>query len=595
MYRKAQPPFLASRRAVVSTARGLPGILAVAATYVYFLLFAQFAFLSLLHQRLAAKHQVELAMAAMGIAGLLASFATARLLELYRPRRLLAVGFTGCATTAMASLAAGGLPALAVAAASVGVFTAVTTVALATGLRDLLAGRHFGLAVGLGTGSAYLLCNVPPIFEGSPALRAAVAVVACLTGLAAVLWRSSDGPRNENPSRPATARPAPSRPAPSRPALSRRDCHGLGLASLILSFLALIWLDSAAFAIIQETAGLKGSTWGSASQKLILGAGHLLAAVVAGRLIDRGYFRSLLLAAFCLLGVSFTLLDSGRFLGFAGPIYAFGISLYSVALVVFPAYRQDEPGLVPRRWRAGIVYGIGGWLGSALGVGMAQNLHYIPRPFLWLTGALLVAGWALAAGGRLAAAARAHWVTLACGAAGVVVYGLLPALPAASGGADQGIDTWDAAGLETAAAARGRRVYVQEGCINCHSQYVRPRSRDVELWGPYRPPASGEKPPLYGNRRQGPDLTNVGSRRGKVWQRLHLIEPRTVSPASRMPSYAYLFAEGDRRGDDLVAYLGSLKLHARDGAPEAEARHVAPRAEGRGYPIEPSGLRSPGG
>ncbi len=554
----------------------LPGILAVAATYVYFLLFAQFAFLSLLHERLAATPEVERAMAAMGITGFLVSLATAWLLVGQRPRRLLTVGFAGCAATAMGSLLATGIWALATAAAAIGAATAVLTVALATGLRELIRGRRFGLAVGLGTGSAYLLCNLPPIFEGSPALRTTVAAAACLVGLAAVRWQgrheppessSQPAPSRPAPSRPAPSRPAPSRPAPSRPALSRQDYVGLGFVSLILSFLALIWLDSAAFAIIQETVALKGSTWGSASQKLILGASHFLAAALGGWLIDRGFFRSLLIAAFSLFGVAFTLLDVDGFLFLSGPIYAVGISLYSVALVAYPAYRQDGPGLVPRRWRAGIIYGVAGWLGSALGVGMAQNLHYIPRPFLWTTGALLVAGWALARNGRLVAAARAHGVTLACGTAGVVLYAFLPATAATPAGPET-------AGSETVAAARGRRVYIQEGCINCHSQYVRPRSRDVELWGPHRPAAAGENPPLYGNRRQGPDLTNAGSRRPREWHRLHLIEPRTVSAGSRMPSYAHLFADGDPRGDDLVAYLASLRAEARE-EPEGAVAELA--------------------
>jgi cytochrome c oxidase cbb3-type subunit 2 len=109
------------------------------------------------------------------------------------------------------------------------------------------------------------------------------------------------------------------------------------------------------------------------------------------------------------------------------------------------------------------------------------------------------------------------------------------------------------------AVERGRHVYISEGCIHCHSQYVRPHTQDVLLWGPasnvYK--VQQEKPPLIGNRRQGPDLSNVGSRRSPLWLKIHLIDPRAVSPRSIMPSYAYLFR--NRRGDDLVAYLASLK------------------------------------
>lgn len=115
-----------------------------------------------------------------------------------------------------------------------------------------------------------------------------------------------------------------------------------------------------------------------------------------------------------------------------------------------------------------------------------------------------------------------------------------------------------AASAETA-VERGRRVYISEGCIQCHSQYVRPHTHNVLLWGPasnvYQ--VQDEKPPLIGDRRQGPDLSNVGSRRSPLWLRIHLIDPRAVSPHSIMPSYAYLFR--NQHGDDLVACLASLK------------------------------------
>jgi cytochrome c oxidase cbb3-type subunit 2 len=62
-----------------------------------------------------------------------------------------------------------------------------------------------------------------------------------------------------------------------------------------------------------------------------------------------------------------------------------------------------------------------------------------------------------------------------------------------------------------------------------------------------------EQPVLIGNRRQGPDLSNVGARRSAAWLKAHFIEPRTLVPNSAMPSYAHLFT--DRRGDDLVSYL----------------------------------------
>jgi cytochrome c oxidase cbb3-type subunit 2 len=120
-------------------------------------------------------------------------------------------------------------------------------------------------------------------------------------------------------------------------------------------------------------------------------------------------------------------------------------------------------------------------------------------------------------------------------------------------------------------AALGRHVYVSEGCMHCHSQFIRPGTRDEELWGAARDPefSRQQSPALIGNRRQGPDLMNVGARRIRDWQRMHLTTPRLVSPNSRMPSYAHLFAEGDPRGEALLDYLDSL---GREGeTPAAKA------------------------
>jgi len=121
----------------------------------------------------------------------------------------------------------------------------------------------------------------------------------------------------------------------------------------------------------------------------------------------------------------------------------------------------------------------------------------------------------------------------------------------------------------TSAAERGRRVYIAEGCIACHSQYVRPGTPDVSMWGPVETVAElrSQHPPLIGNRRQGPDLSQVGGRRSPLWLKAHLVAPAEVSHASFMPSYATLF-QSSSRGDDLVAYLASLKS-------PAYANHIA--------------------
>lgn len=135
---------------------------------------------------------------------------------------------------------------------------------------------------------------------------------------------------------------------------------------------------------------------------------------------------------------------------------------------------------------------------------------------------------------------------------------------------------------------RGRRVYISEGCINCHSQYVRPDTKDVLMWGPVESldALHREHPPLIGNRRQGPDLAEVGGRRSPLWLKMHFFNPPEVSGASIMPSYAFLFRDG--RGNDLVAYLQSLRgpgtqqhvTEEEQWSPSAEAAAQASAADG---------------
>lgn len=154
-----------------------------------------------------------------------------------------------------------------------------------------------------------------------------------------------------------------------------------------------------------------------------------------------------------------------------------------------------------------------------------------------------------------------HWAALLAAPLATTVTGMLRA------------DRDAVRGLQ--GALLGRQVYIAEGCIHCHSQFIRPRSPDVDVWGPARDPefSRQQHPALIGNRRQGPDLMNVGARRTREWQRLHLLDPRRVSPGSRMPSYAHLFAPGDLRGEALLDYLDSLGREEETPASSTKPRH----------------------
>ena len=88
----------------------------------------------------------------------------------------------------------------------------------------------------------------------------------------------------------------------------------------------------------------------------------------------------------------------------------------------------------------------------------------------------------------------------------------------------------------------GRDVYIREGCVNCHSQMIRPFRAETERYGHYS--VAGEfvydRPFLWGSKRTGPDLARVGGRYSDEWHRVHLINPRDLVPESNMPGYPWL-------------------------------------------------------
>lgn len=122
--------------------------------------------------------------------------------------------------------------------------------------------------------------------------------------------------------------------------------------------------------------------------------------------------------------------------------------------------------------------------------------------------------------------------------------------------------------------AQGRGIYVQEGCMYCHTQQVRdPQSgTDIERgWGTRRTVARdyiNEEPPLLGSSRIGPDLANAGAKewrnepptdtkrpakRDAAWHYLHLYAPQAIVRESNHPPYRYLFTtrkiSGQRSAD----------------------------------------------
>ena len=93
----------------------------------------------------------------------------------------------------------------------------------------------------------------------------------------------------------------------------------------------------------------------------------------------------------------------------------------------------------------------------------------------------------------------------------------------------------------TALELAGRDLYQKEGCINCHSQTVRPLKADVLRYGPYS--KAGEfaydRPFLWGSKRTGPDLARIGGKYPDEWHIQHFENPQAFYPKSNMPKYTW--------------------------------------------------------
>jgi cytochrome c oxidase cbb3-type subunit I/II len=88
----------------------------------------------------------------------------------------------------------------------------------------------------------------------------------------------------------------------------------------------------------------------------------------------------------------------------------------------------------------------------------------------------------------------------------------------------------------------GRDLYIREGCMNCHSQMIRPMRAETERYGEYSKPGEFvyDHPFLWGSKRTGPDLAREGGRYPDSWHYLHLNQPVSTSPGSIMPAYSWL-------------------------------------------------------
>ena len=508
---------------------GWQGIALVAATYVYFLIFAQFGFLKRLNELGINEARLPAIMAAMALGGIGMSLIAPRSSLWNYPSWRLQAGLIGCVLAAVCSLFPLNAMTALVVALAIGLSLGLLTVTLVANLSLWIGFRKPLFKIGLGTGLGYLVCNFPPLFTASPRAIALLSAVGCVITLIAA---------NRSP----MFRAIPKAPT--------AESGPISFVLVLTWFTALVWLDSAAFFIIQNSPILKAGTWQGDLHLWRTGALHLAAALVTAWLLARRGISITLAVALAALGVACLLLLDPARISLAAVLYPLGVSLYSVALVAYPSFLMPAASQAVRARRAGYLYALAGWIGSAMGIGMGRNLHYVPPAFVALAAALFIVPWLwdAVATGRLSKSVQIQ---------ALAVLGVLSIAFAITLIARPPIHPF-ANSVALTPIERGRRIYIAEGCINCHSQYVRPNTADVTMWGPVTSldAIHRQRPPLIGNRRQGPDLSQVGARRSPLWLRIHFMNPRDVSYGSIMPRFDYLFS--DSRGGDLIAYLGSL-------------------------------------
>ena len=137
----------------------------------------------------------------------------------------------------------------------------------------------------------------------------------------------------------------------------------------------------------------------------------------------------------------------------------------------------------------------------------------------------------------------------------IAFAGLIEILPGFAQASRPLVDTKPYTMLELA----GKNIYIQENCLSCHSQLIRPFKSETDRYGMYS--LSGEyayhRPFLWGSKRTGPDLHRVGNYRTTDWHENHMKDPHAIVPGSIMPPYPWLF---EKNADLDTAYAEAVTV-----------------------------------
>lgn len=161
----------------------------------------------------------------------------------------------------------------------------------------------------------------------------------------------------------------------------------------------------------------------------------------------------------------------------------------------------------------------------------------------------------------------------------VLLGGVAEILPSVITGASRAVVTQRAQQPYTALELEGRDVYLREGCYTCHSQMIRPMVHEALRYGEASKMEESryDHPFQWGSKRTGPDLAREGGKYPNLWHYRHLMDPRSTSPGSNMPAYAFL-AEARVSLDQTSAKLTAMR---RIGVPYTDDQIASAATDGR--------------
>ncbi|MFP4673592.1 MAG: cbb3-type cytochrome c oxidase subunit II [Opitutales bacterium] len=134
---------------------------------------------------------------------------------------------------------------------------------------------------------------------------------------------------------------------------------------------------------------------------------------------------------------------------------------------------------------------------------------------------------------------------------------------------------------EGGSVKRGKQVYIEMGCIYCHSQQVRREGFGADFergWGDRQSVARDyitQDRVLLGTMRTGPDLADIGGRPlNRDWHLQHLYDPQLTTEDSTMPPFPFLFKKRKIEGEPSE---NALDVTGSDHAPGPEYEVVPTR------------------